>query len=380
MVTGISEPPSTTDGQVARSHGIDLARDEIRGRVGDVGGPVTRHETVVVVHMEQAEHVAHFVTEGPPGRALSDDRTGPSGRKRGAAVERRHRRPYEVDDYLVRSDVVAVGEELILFGRGRAQRASTDIQVVEEWKVQVLCAHDLHAESCGSVHLLHGRYHGREADGRIRKNLDVHPNALHAQIGPPVPESVVGPDGEYVQAARPPGLDAYGREHRTAQRLPSSPGGAVPPPAPHRVVGSDGEEVQAVRCTGDSTHVGEHRATERFPPAPARSVPPPVPYRIVRPDGENIQTVGTPGNRSRRRDQDATEPFPTAPGGAVPPLVPERVVLPEGEDVQAVGTPGNRTHRREQRPTEPFPSAPYSHLPPPYEVRFPHAFLCSSRK
>src|SRR5215203_1273987 len=281
MVTGISEPPSTTDGQVARSHGIDLARDEIRGRVGDVGGPVTRHETVVVVHMEQAEHVAHFVTEGPPGRALSDDRTGPSARERGAAVERRHRRPYEVDDYLVRSDVVAVGEELILFGRGRAQRARTDIQVVEEWKVQVLRAHDLHAESCGSVHLLHGRYHGREADGRIRKNLDVHPNALHAQIGPPVPESVVGPDGENVQAARPPGFDAYGREHRTAQRLPSSPAGAVPPSVPYRIVGPDAEYIQAVNSPGNRRRRRNQDAAERLPASPAGSIPPPVPQGVV---------------------------------------------------------------------------------------------------
>src|SRR5215212_1601704 len=358
MVTGISEPPSTTDGQVARSHGIDLARDEIRGRVGDVGGPVARHETVVVVHMEQAEHVAHFVTEGPPGRALSDDRTGPSGRERGAAVERRHRRPYEVDDYLVRSDVVAVGEELILFGRGRAQRASTDIQVVEEWKVQVLCAHDLHAESCGSVHLLHGRYHGREADGRIRKNLDVHPNALHAQIGPPVPESVVGPDGEYVQAARPPGLDAYGREHRTAQRLPSSPGGAVPPPAPHRVVGSDGEEVQAVRCTVDSTHVGEHRATERLPSSPARSIPPPVPYRVVGPDAEYIQSVSSPGNRSRRRNQDAAERLPASPAGSIPPPVPQGVVGPLGKYVQTISPPGYGMRRRSQDAAERLPPSP----------------------
>src|SRR5215212_10045288 len=355
MVTGISEPPSTTDGQVARSHSIDLARDDIRGRVGDVGGPVAHHETVVVVHMEQAEHVAYFVTECPPGRALSDDRTGPSGRMGGAAVERRHRRPHEVDDYLVRSDVVAVGEELILLDRSRTQRAIADIHIIEEWKVQVLGAHDLHADPCCSVHLFHRRYHGREADGRIRKNLDVHPNALHAQIDPSVPESIVGPDSEYVQAARPPRLNTYGREHRTVQRLPSAPGGAVPPPAPYCVVGSDTEDIQSVRTPGNRSRRRNQDAAQRLPPAPARSIPPPVPERVIGPLGEYVQTVRTPGNRGRWRGQDAAQRLPSAPARSIPPFMPQCVILPQSEYVQTIRTPGNRGRWRGQDAAQRLP-------------------------
>lgn len=49
----------------------------------------------------------------------------------GAAVERRIRRAYEVDDDIVAAGVVAVGEQLILLGGGLSQQALADVHVVE---------------------------------------------------------------------------------------------------------------------------------------------------------------------------------------------------------------------------------------------------------
>jgi hypothetical protein len=127
--------------------------------------------------MDQSEIMPYLMSHCPSRSDLGNYGARFSLWEHRATIIGRHCRTYEVNNDLIRADIITVCEELRLLLRGLAHYALTNVDVDQERKIQTLGCHDCNPHAASRIYPSQGIDHRSNRNIGILKNLDVDSNA-----------------------------------------------------------------------------------------------------------------------------------------------------------------------------------------------------------